>query len=138
MSRERRRYSKEFKLAAVRQMETCGNITGLAQEMGIRRKFLYQWRKQFQLLGEVGMERGPGRPPGPRPKSGAVKREAGQSAQEKRIAELERQLGVKQLEVDFFKRTFEHVRGATATRTGDGGTGSTVSSKPHSRSKEQD
>ena len=38
-----------------------------------------------------------------------------------RIAELERLLGRKQLEVDFLKRAFEQVRGAAANRTSDGG-----------------
>jgi transposase InsO family protein len=38
-----------------------------------------------------------------------------------RIAELERLLGRKQLELDFFKRTFEQVGGAGANRPSDGG-----------------
>jgi hypothetical protein len=52
-----------------------------------------------------------------------------------RIAELERLLGRKQLELDFFKRTFEQVRGVGANRTSDGGKGSIARSKPRSRSK---
>jgi hypothetical protein len=60
------------------------------------------------------------------------------SAAELRIAELERLLGRKQLELDFFKRTFEQVRGAAASRTSDGGKTSIVASKPHSHSKERD
>jgi transposase-like protein len=34
-----RRYSTEFKLDAVSRMEHCETITGLAKELGIRRKF---------------------------------------------------------------------------------------------------
>jgi hypothetical protein len=34
---------------------------------------------------------------------------------EKRITELERRLGVEQMELDFFKHTFEHVRGTMQT-----------------------
>jgi len=43
-----RRYSAEFKLDAVSRMEHCETITGLAKELGIRRKFLYQWRDQLR------------------------------------------------------------------------------------------
>ena len=43
------------------------------------------------------------------------------SAAELRIAELERLLGRKQLEVDFLRRAFEQVRGAASSRTSDGG-----------------
>jgi hypothetical protein len=58
------------------------------------------------------------------------------SAPELRIAELERLLGCKQLEVDFLKRAFEQVRGAASNRTSDGGRASIAASKIHSRSKE--
>ena len=36
---KQRRYSAEFKLDAVSRMEHCETITGLAKELGIRRKF---------------------------------------------------------------------------------------------------
>ena len=58
------------------------------------------------------------------------------SAAELRIAELERLLGRKQLEVDFLKRAFEQVRGAASSRTSDGGKESIAASKSCSRSKE--
>ena len=41
---KQRRYSAEFKLDAASRMEHCETITGLARELGIRRKFSYQWR----------------------------------------------------------------------------------------------
>lgn len=52
-----------------------------------------------------------------------------------RIAELERQVGQKQLEVDFFKRTFELVTEAMGQAGGSGATASTPASKPRFRSK---
>ena len=58
------------------------------------------------------------------------------SAADLRIAELERLLGRKQLEVDFLKRAFEQVRGAASNRTSDGGKESIARSKSRSRSKE--
>ena len=63
--RERQRYSREFKLEAVRQLER-GEKTGvqLALELGIKRDLLYRWRDDLQENGEGGAFRGPGRPPG--------------------------------------------------------------------------
>jgi transposase-like protein len=138
MSDTARRYSSEFKLDAVQRMESCGRVAGLANELGIRRKFLYLWRDQFRKGGVAALGRGPGRPPGPGTKRRAAPREAPLSEQQKRIAELERLLGIKQMEVDFFKRTFEHVRGVMGRPTGAGGKASTGGSKPHSHSKVQD
>jgi transposase len=59
------RFSKEFKLEAVRLLELGQKpATDLAMELGIARNQLYKWQKQ---LGKVGTEhafRGPGRKPG--------------------------------------------------------------------------
>ncbi len=133
MKNKSKKYSVDFKQEAVRRMAQATTITGLAEELGIRRKFLYQWRHQFEAEGRAGLERRRGRPPGS--KSQAVS-PPGPSAAELRIAELERLLGRKQLEVDFFKRAFEQVRGAASSRTSDGGKESIVASKLRSRSKE--
>jgi transposase len=111
-----RSYSVDFKQEAVRRMAQATSITGLAEELGIRRKFLYQWRHQFEAGGRAGLERRRGRPPGS--KSPTVSPPS-PSAAELRIAELERLPGRKQLEVDFLKRAFEQVRGAASSRTSD-------------------
>ena len=87
----------------------------------------------FEAGGRAGLERRRGRPPGS--KSQTVSPPA-PSAAELRIAELERLLGRKQLEVDFLKRAFEQVRGAASIRTSDGGKESIARSKSRSRSKE--
>jgi hypothetical protein len=91
------------------------------------------WRERLQAGGKAALERGRGRPPGSKSKSVS---QPAVGAAELRIAELERLLGRKQVELDFFKRTFEHVRGAAANRTSDGGKGSMAASKPRSHSKE--
>ena len=128
-----RKYSTEFKVEAVRRMAEAPSIVGLAEELGVRRKLLYQWRDRLQAEGKAGLERRVGRPRGS--KSEKVSRSV-PSAAELRIAELERLLGRKQLEVDFLKRAFEHVRGAASNHTSDGEKGSIARSKPRSRSKE--
>jgi transposase len=133
MSKRRARYSAEFKQDAVMRMGQGGKtVTALAKQLGIRRKFLYLWRDQLAAGGKAALERPRGRPPGSVSKTVS---KPTPSATELRIAELERLLGRKQVELDFFKRTFEHVRGATANRTSDGGKGSIAASKPRSQSK---
>jgi transposase len=134
MRKQSRSYSAKFKQEAVNRMAGCKNVTGLAKELGIRRKYLYLWRDQLKAGGLAALERGPGRPRGSG-WAGACEPAPAPSAEQLRIAELERLLGRKQLEVDFLKRTFEQVRGAAPNPTGDGGKGSIAFSKPRSRSK---
>ena len=133
MKKKAKSYSVDFKQDAVRRMAQATTIIGLAKELGIRRKLLYQWRDQLRAGGRAALERRRGRPPGS--KSQAVSPPV-PSAADLRIAELERLLGRKQLEVDFLKRAFEQVRGAASIPTSDGGKESIVASKPRSRSKE--
>jgi transposase-like protein len=133
MSKKRARHSTEFKLDAVRRMADCQSITALAKELGVRRKFLYLWRDRIKAGGRAALEKKPGPVPGSGSKNAFPE---APDAAELRIAELERLLGRKQLELDFFKRAFEQVRGAAANRISDGGRESIASSKPHSHSKE--
>jgi transposase len=132
MGKKKTKYSVEFKLNAVSRMAHAKTISGLAKELGIRRRFLYEWRNKLAAGGRAALERGRGRPPGSQSKTVS---QPGPSAAELRIAELERLLGQKQLELDFFKRTFEQVRGAAANHTNDGGSRSIAASRPRSRSK---
>jgi transposase len=133
MAKKARKYSAEFKQDAVRRMASAASIVGLAAQLGVRRKLLYQWRDRFQVEGKTGFERRVGRPPGSKSKTSSP---PPASATELRIAELERLLGRKQLEVDFLKRAFEQVRGAASNRTSDGSKESIARSKRRSRSKE--
>ncbi len=51
---KRKQYSKQFKLDAVRLLESS-NKSGaeIARELGIRRNQLYKWRDQLERLGET-------------------------------------------------------------------------------------
>ena len=59
--RKRARYTKEFKLEAVRLLEQ-GDKTGaqLALELGVARNQLYKWQEQLRAKGEDKAFRGPG------------------------------------------------------------------------------
>lgn len=137
-------YSKEFKLEAVRRMKTCKTISGLAAELGVGRRFLYKWREQLRTEGEEALARRPGQPRSKEQLVASAKRARAaakkkvRSPLQKRIAELERRLGAKQLEVDFFRRTFEHVRGAMQNPEGAGEKPSITESKLRSHSKGKD
>ena len=51
---QRKHYSREFKLEAVRLLEqTDKPIAELARELGIRRNLLYKWRDTLSQKGEA-------------------------------------------------------------------------------------
>lgn len=62
MVQKRKRFTKEFKLEAVRRLrETKRPATELSMELGIRRNQLYKWAEQVDLQGEKAFSGG-GRP----------------------------------------------------------------------------
>ncbi len=62
--RKRVRYTKEFKLEAVRLLELGQKpATQLAMELGVARNQLYKWQEQLKKNGEGDAFRGPGRRP---------------------------------------------------------------------------
>lgn len=54
------RFSREFKLEALRRMEAGENVSVLARELGVSRKSIYQWRNRYSLAGSMAL-RGRGR-----------------------------------------------------------------------------
>lgn len=121
MAKERRQFSREFKLRALALMEAAANVEALAAELGIRRELLYDWRRQFQAGGAEAL-RNSGRP---RPE--AMSAEA--LSAERRVAELERKVGQQQLEIDFLEGALQRIE---ASRRPIDGPGATASS-PRSR-----
>ncbi len=49
---ERKTYSKEFKLEAVRLAEANGNLSQTARDLGIHQSMLGKWKRQFKDYGE--------------------------------------------------------------------------------------
>ena len=136
----RRRFSREFKLAAVRRMAEGANVSQLARELGISRKGLYEWRDKLSKGGPAALRRA-GRPS----KSDAARRQveviepstlapksgsANELAKaEVWIAELERTIGQQAVDLDFFRQALRHVEGARPPSGAPGGTASTRSSR---------
>lgn len=60
---KRQRFTKEFKLEAVRLLEQGDKpISELALDLGVRRNQLYKWQEALRKSGEQAF-RGPGRKP---------------------------------------------------------------------------
>ena len=120
--RSQRAFSTEFKERVVLRLGTGERLAAVADELGIRRKLLYEWRHAYREHGVAGLNRkrgpkpgrkGSGSPPGrasPATPSGpdgapVAARPGGELAQAKaRIAELERIIGRQQVDLDFFRR----------------------------------
>jgi transposase len=139
----KRRFSREYKLAALARMAAGENVSALCRELGIRRKYLYQWRERFRVGGPAAL-RSRGRPtradvaamrtdaalelpasvamPPPDPPDELARALA-------RIAELERKIGRQELELDFFQQALRHVGEARPSSDAPGGMTSTRSSK---------
>ena len=139
-----RRFSREFKLAALARMEAGENVSALARELGVRRKYLYQWRERFRAGGPVAL-----RMRGRSTRAEVLAMRCGEAAPlpaaagvmpspvppdelaqaRRRVAELERKVGQQQVELDFFRAALRQVREARQRSGVPGGTASTRSSK---------
>jgi transposase len=129
-----RKFSREFKLEAVRRILAGEQIRALSEELAVLRKDLYAWRKLFRAGGAEAL-----RPLG-RPRKGdgvvasRVRKQSrdvasGDPGEPERIAELERKVGQQQIELDFFRQALRRVREVRRPNAGPGVTGSTRSSK---------
>jgi transposase len=129
-----RKFSREFKVEAVRRLLAGERVLAVSQELDVLRKDLYAWRKLFRAGGAEAL-RPLGRPrKGDRPVATIVQERAREVAASdiaapERIAELERKIGQQQVELDFFRQALRRVREARRPNAGPGVTGSTRSSK---------
>ena len=88
--RKGKRYGSELRRQAVERMNACGNIVGLARELGVSRRVLYQWRDRLEQT-----DSSPGR--------------SRELILRKQILKLKRLLANKTLEVDFFRHALQRV-----------------------------
>jgi transposase-like protein len=121
--KDRRLFSREFKLAALARLEAAGNVVGVARELGIRRELLYKWQAKFAAGGAEAL-RTSGRP---RPTGAGLSPEALDGAD--RIAELERKVGQQAFELDFFKGALRLIEASRRPSDGPGVTASSRRSK---------
>lgn len=105
------KYTEEFRRRAVERMEESNNIRGLARELGINHRLLYEWRER---MAELSDQRVTG------------KRKIRQ--QENQLNELKRLLAEKTMEVDFFKGALQKVAARRQPRNANGEQVSTTKS----------
>jgi transposase-like protein len=136
------RFSRDFKLEALRRMQAGENVSVLARELGVSRKSIYKWRDRYRLGGSNAL-RGRGRRTKAERSAHEEKliaekqpaKEARRASLEelaraqRRIAALERKIGQQQVELDFFQQALRQVRGQRLRSGVPGGTASTKSSK---------
>jgi transposase len=92
MSVSRRRFTKEFKEAAVRRLELGGSIGEVARACEVDANVLHRWRRELRDHGTKAFS-GNGKARG----------------EESRVAELERKVGRQAMEIDFLRRCLQHV-----------------------------
>lgn len=87
--KKRRKYDREFKQMAVELSRHRDDVKALAEELEIKPDLLYRWRREAEQFAE-GSFPGQGNPK--------------QSAEEKEIARLKKELRETQIERDILKK----------------------------------
>lgn len=88
----RRKFTREFKEAAVRRLDLGATLAEVARACEVNPNVLHRWRKEVR---EYGAKAFPGM--------------GSKRADEERIGQLERKVGQQALEIDFLRRCLQHV-----------------------------
>jgi len=100
-------FTPEFKQAAVKRIGAGERLRAVAEDLGIRRKLLYDWRAVWRAQGIAGFKKKRGRRPKAKPQDSAGGPAAELAAARRRIAELERKIGQQAVELDFFRQALQ-------------------------------
>ena len=106
------KYSPEFRARALERLKSCDNVSSLARELKIPRKWLYLWRDRASDCADL-------------PTAEDRERER----LRKRVAELEQLVGRQAVELDFFKGALRRVEARRQNNDTSGGAASTSKSK---------
>ena len=111
MGLSRRRFTREFKLAAIQRLEQGISIAEVARALEVNANVLHRWRKEFR--------QGPGN---------AFPGHGQRRWSEGRIAELERKIGQQTLEIDFLKGCLQRIEDERMLQASNGNPQSTARS----------
>lgn len=112
----RRRFTRQFKIAAVRRVLEGEQLGEVARELDISFELLWRWKKRVTEKGEEHLY-----------EVGQRSREhgsLGEAGQQRRIAELERLVGRQQLEIGFLDKALRQVEERRQRKNDDGGAAS--------------
>jgi transposase len=110
----RQQYSRELKIACMREIDSGKSIAEIARRYQLNPKRLEVWKSEWRAQGEMAF---PGK---------GVRAEPKQDAE--RIVELERKIGQQTMEIDFLKKALERFRERSLPVVGSGDTSSTSKS----------
>ena len=113
--KSRRKFSKDFKQAAVTRLNGGQSVAEVARALEVHPSDLHRWRRELQDYGACAFS------------GGGKKR-----AEESRVAELERKVGQQAMEIDFFKSALFRIRHA---RQATDRSGVNASTKPSGRGR---
>jgi transposase len=108
----RRQFTREFKLAAVRRLESGVSLAEAARALEVNPNVLHRWRREF-LEAPGNAFPGNGQP----------------RWSEGRIAELERKIGQQALEIDFLKGCLQRIEEQRMLQVSSGNPQSTARSR---------
>jgi transposase len=102
----RRRFSREFKIAAVRRVMEGEQVGDVARDLDIKFRVLWAWKKRVVEKGEEYLHE-LGRPKQWQQQAG--KSDGAEASQQRRMAELERLVGHQQMEIRFLGKALRQV-----------------------------
>ena len=92
MSMSRRKFTKEFKEAAIRRLDLGASLAEVSRKCEVNPNVLRRWKRELRELGAQAFV-GPGKKGG----------------DESQVADLERKVGRQTMEIDFLKRCLQRV-----------------------------
>jgi transposase-like protein len=116
MGLSRRRFTREFKLAAIQRLEQGISIAEVARALEVNPNLLHRWRSEFR--------QGPGN---------AFPGQGQRRWSEGRVAELERKIGQQTLEIDFLKGCLQRIEEQRMLQASSGNPPSTAGSAKKGR-----
>jgi transposase len=92
MSTARRKFTREFKIAAVKRLQAGHPVGRVARELEVNPNQLHAWKRDYEM----------------RPNS-AFSGEGRRRSEETEVAELERKIGKQAMEIDFLKNCLRRI-----------------------------
>jgi len=116
MGLSRRRFTREFKITAVRRLQQGEAVAVLARALEVNPSVLHRWREEYQ--------HGPGK---------AFPGSGRRGTEPERVAQLERKIGQQALEIDFLKGCLQSIEEQRQLQAGQRKPPSTGKSKSSER-----
>ena len=119
----RQEYSRELKIAAMREIDSGKSMAEVARMYQLSPKRLEVWKGEWRAKGELAF---PGKGARPQPRLDA-----------ERIAELERKIGQQTMELDFLKKVLRRFREQPRATAANGNAGSMSKSRKRPKRRQR-